>query len=127
MCRSRPTGATAGTATARGAAAGAGGAGEEIVRPLPTRVAAQPWLRRNHRSLLPSDTVGYYGRPVSRYRLYPTPAQETALLSHCTHARYVVEPGGGAARLVAARPSGAWIRRAVPPALRGPCRVPMAG
>jgi putative transposase len=26
---------------------------------------------------------------VSRYRLYPTPAQETALLSHCTHARYV--------------------------------------
>jgi hypothetical protein len=40
-------------------------------------------------ALLPSDTVGYYGRPVSRYRLYPTPAQETALLSHCTHARYV--------------------------------------
>ena len=26
---------------------------------------------------------------MSRYRLYPTPAQETALLSHCTHARYV--------------------------------------
>jgi putative transposase len=69
MCRSRPAGATAGTATARGAAAGAGGAGEEIIRPLPTRVAARPWL--------------------SRYRLYPTPAQETALLSHCTHARYV--------------------------------------
>jgi putative transposase len=26
---------------------------------------------------------------VSRYRLYPTPAQEMALLSHCAHARYV--------------------------------------
>jgi transposase len=26
---------------------------------------------------------------MSRYRLYPTPAQEAALLSHCAHARYV--------------------------------------
>jgi transposase len=26
---------------------------------------------------------------MSRYRLYPTPAQEAALLSHCSHARYV--------------------------------------
>jgi putative transposase len=26
---------------------------------------------------------------MSRYRLYPTAAQETALLSHCSHARYV--------------------------------------
>jgi putative transposase len=26
---------------------------------------------------------------MSRYRLYPTPAQETALLGHCAHARYV--------------------------------------
>ncbi|MFL6251230.1 MAG: helix-turn-helix domain-containing protein, partial [Actinomycetes bacterium] len=26
---------------------------------------------------------------MSRYRLYPTPAQEGALLGHCTHARYV--------------------------------------
>jgi putative transposase len=26
---------------------------------------------------------------MSRYRLYPTPAQETVLLSHCAHARYV--------------------------------------
>jgi putative transposase len=26
---------------------------------------------------------------MSRYRLYPTSAQETALLSHCAHARYV--------------------------------------
>ena len=26
---------------------------------------------------------------MSRYRLYPTSAQEAALLSHCAHARYV--------------------------------------
>ena len=26
---------------------------------------------------------------MSRYRLYPTAAQEAALLSHCAHARYV--------------------------------------
>ncbi|MFL6217716.1 MAG: helix-turn-helix domain-containing protein, partial [Actinomycetes bacterium] len=26
---------------------------------------------------------------MSRYRLYPTPAHEEALLGHCTHARYV--------------------------------------
>jgi putative transposase len=26
---------------------------------------------------------------MSRYRLYPTPAQEAALLNHCAHARYV--------------------------------------
>jgi hypothetical protein len=26
---------------------------------------------------------------VSRYRLYPTPAQEAVLLEHCGHARYV--------------------------------------
>ncbi|WUS72353.1 helix-turn-helix domain-containing protein [Kribbella sp. NBC_01245] len=26
---------------------------------------------------------------MSRYRLVPTPAQETALLGHCGHARYV--------------------------------------
>jgi putative transposase len=26
---------------------------------------------------------------MSRYRLYPTPAQETVLLSHCAYARYV--------------------------------------
>ena len=26
---------------------------------------------------------------MSRYRLYPTPAQENVLLEHCTHARYV--------------------------------------
>jgi transposase len=26
---------------------------------------------------------------MSRYRLYPTPTQETALLGHCAHARYV--------------------------------------
>jgi hypothetical protein len=26
---------------------------------------------------------------MSRYRLYPTPAQEDALLGHCAHARYV--------------------------------------
>ncbi|HSO53066.1 MAG TPA: helix-turn-helix domain-containing protein, partial [Actinomycetes bacterium] len=26
---------------------------------------------------------------MSRYRLYPTPAQEAALLSHSAHARYV--------------------------------------
>ena len=26
---------------------------------------------------------------MSRYRLYPTPAQESALLGHCAHARYV--------------------------------------
>jgi putative transposase len=26
---------------------------------------------------------------MSRYRLYPTPAQETALLKHCAHARFV--------------------------------------
>jgi hypothetical protein len=26
---------------------------------------------------------------MSRYRLYPTPAQEEALLGHCAHARYI--------------------------------------
>ncbi|HEX3201941.1 MAG TPA: helix-turn-helix domain-containing protein, partial [Actinomycetes bacterium] len=26
---------------------------------------------------------------MSRYRLYPTAAQEQALLEHCVHARYV--------------------------------------
>ncbi len=26
---------------------------------------------------------------MSRYRLYPTPAQEDMLLGHCAHARYV--------------------------------------
>jgi putative transposase len=26
---------------------------------------------------------------MSRYRLYPTPAQEDVLLGHCAHARYV--------------------------------------
>jgi putative transposase len=26
---------------------------------------------------------------MSRYRLYPTTAQETALLEHCAHARFV--------------------------------------
>jgi putative transposase len=32
---------------------------------------------------------GCDGSAVSRYRLYPTPAQETALLEHCAHARFV--------------------------------------
>ena len=26
---------------------------------------------------------------MSRYRLYPTPSQQAALLAHCAHARYV--------------------------------------
>src|SRR4029453_13557099 len=52
----------------------------------------------------------------------PCPGDSAAVALHARPVR--VEPGCGAARLVAARPSGAWIRRAVPPALRGPCRVP---
>src|SRR6266545_6602419 len=38
-----------------------------------------------------------------------------------------VEPGGGAARVVAARPPAAWLRRAMPPALPSPRRLPVAG
>jgi putative transposase len=30
-----------------------------------------------------------HGPAMSRYRLYPTPAQEAALLEHCAHARFV--------------------------------------
>jgi putative transposase len=33
--------------------------------------------------------VSCYDGPVSRYRLYPSPKQEEALLEHCGHARYV--------------------------------------
>lgn len=32
---------------------------------------------------------GFYGRCMSRYRLYPESNQEAALLAHCAHARYV--------------------------------------
>jgi hypothetical protein len=33
--------------------------------------------------------VWRYTEAMSRYRLYPSEAQETALLEHCSHARYV--------------------------------------